>query len=243
VSDTGGFAPATVDILVGGKVNFAYPSGTGRFNVVWDRGSLEPASCQQTEGPVWGDGTTLPWWLQAAPWAGNCTFTKPGTYTYHSGVDPDKNKGTVVVHADATPTATPTVTATPTSTPNTARVEAHDTATPARNWFQDATGDASDNSVTIKAGGTVTFAFPAGTSSHNVTFPNAPKPALCPQTKMANTVPFLDPDNAPPMPGFAQGVGWAGTCTFDTPGTYTFVCSSHPTYVTGTVIVGGGGAP
>ncbi len=108
VSDTG-FAPATVDILVGGKVNFSYPSGSGVYNVVWDRGSLEPAACEQTQGTVWGYGTTLPWWMQAAPWAGNCTFTKPGTYTYHSGVDPDKMKGTVVVHADATPTATPTV--------------------------------------------------------------------------------------------------------------------------------------
>ena len=63
VSDTG-FAPATVDILVGGKVNFSYPSGSGVYNVVWDRGSLEPATCEQTQGTVWGYGTTLPWWMQ-----------------------------------------------------------------------------------------------------------------------------------------------------------------------------------
>jgi len=128
VSDTG-FAPGTVDILVGGKVNFSYPSGNGVYNVVWDRGSLEPATCEQTQGVVWGYGTTLPWWMQAAPWAGNCTFTKAGTYTYHSGVDPDKMKGTVVVHADATPTATPTVTATPTATA-TPTTTATPTATP-----------------------------------------------------------------------------------------------------------------
>jgi len=67
VSDTG-FAPGTVDILVGGKVNFSYPSGNGVYNVVWDRGSLEPATCEQTQGVVWGYGTTLPWWMQAAPW-------------------------------------------------------------------------------------------------------------------------------------------------------------------------------
>ena len=90
-------------------MNFSYPSGSGVYNVVWDRGSLEPAACEQTQGTVWGYGTTLPWWMQGRAWAGNCTFTKPGTYTYHSGVDPDKMKGTVVVHADATPTATPTV--------------------------------------------------------------------------------------------------------------------------------------
>ena len=40
--------------------------------------------------------------------------------------------------------------------------------------------------MTIKAGEKVTFAYPAGSSLHNVTFPNAPKPALCPQTKVAD---------------------------------------------------------
>jgi plastocyanin len=238
VSDTG-FAPASVDIVVGGRVNFSYPSGSGVYNVVWDRGSLEPAGCQQTQGPVWGYGTTLPWWMQAAPWAGYCLFDKPGTYTYHSGVDPDKMKGTVVVHPEGT--ATPTVT--PTSTPSDARIEAHDSASPARNWFQDAKGDANDNSVTIKAGEKVTFAFPSGSSAHNVSFPSGPKPALCPQTKASPQVPFLDPDDAPPMPGFAQPVGWEGNCTFDTPGTYTFVCSTHPVEMTGTVIVEPNGEP
>jgi plastocyanin len=241
VSDTG-FSPPTVDILVGGKVNFSYPSGTGVYNVVWDRGSPEPASCEQTQGPVWGYGTTLPWWMQPAPWAGNCTFTKAGTYTYHSGVDPDKMKGTVVVHADATPTATPTVTVTPTATPSDARIVAHDSASPARNWFQDAKGDANDNSVTIKAGETVTFDYPAGASAHNVTFPSAPKPALCPQTK-PSTGGTIDPDNAPPMPAWAQPPGWEGSCTFDTPGTYTFVCSTHPVEMTGTVVVEPGSEP
>src|SRR5689334_3620711 len=89
----------TVDILAGGRVFFSYPSGTGEYNVVWDRGSLVPATCEQTAGPVWGHGTTLPWWTQGPGWAGNCTFTAPGTYTFHSGVNPDGLKGTVVVHA------------------------------------------------------------------------------------------------------------------------------------------------
>ncbi len=90
--------------------------------------------------------------------------------------------------------------------------------------------------MTVKVGDRVIFGFPVGASVHNVTFPNAPKPALCPQTKAANSIPFLDPDNAPPMPGFAQGIGWEGNCTFDAAGTYTFVCSTHPE-MTGTVIV------
>ena len=83
----------TVDIVAGGRVNFSYPSGTGEYNVVWDRGSLEPASCEQTAGPVWGYGTTLPWWTQGPGWAGYCTFTLPGTYTFHSGVNPNGVQG------------------------------------------------------------------------------------------------------------------------------------------------------
>ncbi len=105
----------TVDILAGGRVTFSYPSGTGAYNVVWDRGSLEPASCEQTAGPVWGYGTTLPWWTQGPGWAGYCTFALPGTYTFHSGTNPDGFKGTVVVHATGTPTATPTATPTVTA--------------------------------------------------------------------------------------------------------------------------------
>jgi plastocyanin len=169
-------------------------------------------------GPVWGYGTTLPWWMQSAPWGGDCTFTKAGTDRFHSGVDANKMKGTVVVHEAATPTrpAPPAV------------IEAHDSAGPARNWFQDAAGDATHSSVTIKASERVTFAYPAGASSHNVTFPNAPKGASCPQTKASPQIPFLDPDEAPPLPGFAQPFGWEGYRTFDAAGTYTFVCSTHP---------------
>jgi plastocyanin len=231
VSDAG-FSPATVDILVGAKVNFSYPSGTGVYNVVWDRGSLEPASCEQTQGPVWGYGTTLPWWMQAAPWAGNCTFTAPGTYTYHSGVDPDKMKGTVVVHADATPTATPT------ATPSDARIEAHDSTSPLHNWFQDAAGAADDNSVTIKVGERVTFAYPAGSNIHDVSFRTDPKPGTCVKTKGAPA----DTNTTPPMPDYVQGPGWEGYCQFDAPGTYTFVCDAHAE-MTGKVIVESDGEP
>lgn len=237
VSDTG-FAPGTVDILVGGKVNFSYPSGNGVYNVVWDRGSLEPATCEQTQGVVWGYGTTLPWWMQAAPWAGNCTFTKAGTYTYHSGVDPDKMKGTVVVHADATPTATPTVTATPTATPSNARIEAHDTTSPLRNWFQDAAGAADDNSVTIKVGERVTFAYPAGSTVHDVSFRTDPKPGTCVKTQGTPA----ETNTTPPLPDYVQGPGWEGYCQFDAPGTYTFVCDAHAE-MTGKVIVESGGEP
>ena len=45
------------------------------------------------------------------------------------------------------------------------------------------------------------------------------------------------------MPGFAQSNGWEGYCTFDAPGTYVFVCSTHATEMTGTVVVEGSGEP
>jgi len=233
----------TVDIVAGGKVQFSYPSGTGEYNVTWDRGSLEPASCEQTAGFVWGTGTTLPWWTQGPGWAGSCTFSVPGTYTFHSGVDPNKFKATVIVHADATPTPTPTVTptVTPTQTPTAtpAAIEAHDTASPAKNWFQDASGsDPADNTVTIAAGQKVTFSFPVGngTSSHNVSFPTL-KPASCTQT--AGDVPGA----VPPLPKYPLPAGWAGECTFATAGTYTFLCTVHSSEMTGTVIVTSGSEP
>ena len=139
--------------------------------------------------------------------------------------------------ATATATATPTATATATSTPvapGTARIDAHDTASPARNWWQERGSGATDSSVTIGAGDRVTFAFPAGQSVHNLAFPGA-APASCPQTTAAPGFP-LDTNNAPPLPAFATIAGWEGYCTFPATGTYAFVCGVHPE-MTGTVIV------
>ena len=222
-----------MDIVVGGRVNFSYPAGTGEYNVVWDRGSLEPATCVQTAGPVWGYGTTLPWWTQGPGWAGYCTFTAPGTYTYHSGVNPDGFKGTVVVHAEGTPTATPTVTATPTATPTTApttaKVSAHDTASPLRNWFQDAaSADTSDNTVTIQAGGKVTFDYPAGANYHNVDFRTASKPETLREDdgcrrrcRFRTTTRWRRCRTSRSRPA-----GWASARS-PPPGTYAFVCQTH----------------
>jgi len=85
----------------------------------------------------------------------------------------------------------------------------------------------------------VNFSFPTGngTTSHNVTFPDsASQPASCVQTA-APTVPFPSPIlPAPPLPAGAEPPGWAGSCTFNTAGTYSFVCGVHPD-MTGTVTV------
>jgi plastocyanin len=95
--------------------------------------------------------------------------------------------------------------------------------------------DPNDNTVQIAPGGTVSFAYPTGASSHNVVFGAAP-PSSCVQT--AGTV--IPP--VPPLPHFAMGPGWSGECTFTAAGTYTFACGVHPA-MTGTVIVGDAATP
>jgi plastocyanin len=86
--------------------------------------------------------------------------------------------------------------------------------------------------VTIAPGDTVKFSNQqtAASAFHNVTF-SADKPTSCTQTSgNAN-------GNVPggPMPN-APRKGWTGECRFDAPGTYQFLCGSHP-YMTGTIRV------
>ncbi len=113
--------------------------------------------------------------------------------------------------------------------------------------FYDATSkDINDNTVNITPGQTVDFSYPAtdpntqdpNNSAHNVVF-GAPgvsggaQPTSCVQTAAPTGFPILQ---APPLPLATEGPVWAGSCTFDTPGTYTFYCNAH-NYMTGTVVV------
>ncbi len=90
-------------------------------------------------------------------------------------------------------------------------------------------GDGGDNVATIATGGTVTFSYPEGGNAHNVAFVSS-QPTSCTQTAGTNNGPV------PPLPAFPQGPGWAGTCSFNNPGTYTFVCQAHA-FMTGQVVV------
>jgi plastocyanin len=82
--------------------------------------------------------------------------------------------------------------------------------------------------VSIATGGTVDFSYPTGSSEHNVDFGTGPQPTSC----------MLSGSNhAPPIPTAATAPGWSGSCTFNTPGTYTFHCDKH-TFMTGTIVVG-----
>lgn len=112
--------------------------------------------------------------------------------------------------------------ATGTSPPNTASFRAIDYA-----W--QANGG-SGSTATIVAGGTVTISYPSGQSEHNADFGNGPPPTGCAQTAGPSSGPV------PPLPDQPTSPGWSGTCTFKTPGTYTFHCDLHP-FMTATVTV------
>jgi plastocyanin len=93
--------------------------------------------------------------------------------------------------------------------PRSATVTATDYSASSHAWVG---GDA-----TIAAGGTVTFTYPTGTSTHSVEFTGA-QPASC--------------SGLPADPGR----GWTGSCRFDAPGSYPFVCPVHAD-MTGTITV------
>jgi hypothetical protein len=93
---------------------------------------------------------------------------------------------------------------------------------------------ATDYTDTIAAGGSVTFGYPAGVSIHNVDFTGG-GPTACTQTAGATIGPVS------PLPAAPEAPGWSGTCRFDTPGTYLFVCDNH-NYMKGTIVVEGRGA-
>jgi plastocyanin len=111
------------------------------------------------------------------------------------------------------------------SAPSTATVTAVD--------FDWSMPGATDYTATIAAGGSVSFSYPAGVSIHNVDFTGG-GPSACTQTAGAAVGPVS------PLPAVPEAPGWSGTCRFDTPGTYLFVCDNH-NYMKGTIVVEGHG--
>lgn len=112
------------------------------------------------------------------------------------------------------------------SAPSTAAVTAVD--------FDWSMPGATDYTATIAQGGSVSFSYPAGVSIHNVDFTGG-GPTACTQTAGSTIGPVS------PLPATPEAPGWSGTCRFDTPGTYLFVCDNH-NYMKGTIVVEGHGA-
>ncbi|WP_028065918.1 cupredoxin domain-containing protein [Solirubrobacter soli] len=98
--------------------------------------------------------------------------------------------------------------------PLTAGFTAVDVTSANHQWY--ATGTTS-NTATIATGGTVTFAYPTGTSIHDAAFTAAAKPTSCTPPLGATFATPAAPARAP----------WTTSCRFDTPGTYAFVCQVH----------------
>jgi plastocyanin len=88
--------------------------------------------------------------------------------------------------------------------------------------FDNGTGGSS---VSIAKGGTVTFSYPTGGSSHNVVFDTA-QPTSCMN-----------------MPATFSPAPWSGSCTFDSYGTYAFHCGLHGSLMRGKVEVPDPNAP
>lgn len=82
--------------------------------------------------------------------------------------------------------------------------------------------------VTIAPGGSVSFSYSSGGTTHNVDFGTGPQPSSCTANGTAQ---------APPVPSTPAAAGWSANCTFNAPGTYTFHCDHHP-FMTGTIQVG-----
>jgi plastocyanin len=85
--------------------------------------------------------------------------------------------------------------------------------------------------VTVAQGATVTFSYPTGKSRHNVDFSAGAAPSACTQTAGSSS------GATPPLPHEPTTQGWSGSCTFNTAGTYVFMCDEHPTEMKGTIVV------
>ena len=112
--------------------------------------------------------------------------------------------------------------------PDTASYTAFDPAGAVFRWYVTGT---TTSEVMIAAHGTVTFNNPASASrAHNVDFVSDQKPQCKLSTDTAAST--------APMPPTPTGGQWSGTCVFDEPGTYRFVCDNpfHPS-MTGTITV------
>ena len=94
--------PSTAEVSSGGTVSFANPSAGVMHGVVWNSGDPETPSCS---GIPIDEGRTS--------WKGTCTFTRPGTYSFHCFVHPTEMTGSITVAANGTVTTTTT---TPTTT-------------------------------------------------------------------------------------------------------------------------------
>lgn len=84
--------------------------------------------------------------------------------------------------------------------------------------------------ATVSSGGTVKFSNPYSATHHGLRFTGG----------SAGAVPSCS--GIPAAASTETGAtSWQGECTFSTPGTYTFICTVHPSEMTGTITVSSSG--
>jgi plastocyanin len=113
-------------------------------------------------------------------------------------------------------------------------------------YFQAPDGSRTPASVSIAAGGAVAFSYPSGMSQHDVHFSDEPAAPTCSGATVASQAAFDSPGHS----ATPEGPGWSGSCTFTTPGDYSYLCTLHPSAMYGVVHVAaapssgsGGGGP
>jgi len=78
--------------------------------------------------------------------------------------------------------------------------------------------------ATVGPGGVVNFSNPYSETHHGLKFTGGPATPSCTGIPVAATEP-------------TGATSWHGECTFSTPGTYTFICTVHPSEMKGTITV------
>jgi plastocyanin len=120
-TEIGGNGDNVVEIAVGDKVNFTYPTGAGAgtHNVSF-YSALKPTECKLTQeapGTFPAPIPPLPGYPQNAGWAGECRFDAPGTYEFLCQAHAAAMTGTVKVLA-ASPSPSPSPSASPSTSPS-----------------------------------------------------------------------------------------------------------------------------
>jgi plastocyanin len=94
-----------VTVGAGATVAFSYPSGFSSHNVVFT--GQQPSGCTQTTPASTITAPPLPASPTAAGWAGQCTFTAPGTYAYVCGLHGSMTGSVTVLAPGGTPPPAP----------------------------------------------------------------------------------------------------------------------------------------
>jgi plastocyanin len=223
-NDTLAFVPQTIDIAVGGTVEWTWQSGTHTVTS-GTPGSPDGKFCSLPESvsPSTANCTGIAY-ASTAPHTYAHTFITPGTYPYYCTVHGAAMTGTVVVGAAAISPLPDMATspAPPTSGAKTVGVTVGPNELLAF----------APQTVSINVGDTVTWTWASVRTPHTVTSGTAPRAdgVFC-----SNNGPQTSDDCN--RDGYDTVAPFSFSHTFTTTGTFPYFCKVHGAAMTGTVIV------